>query len=191
MNYFTGRFSKSGLWTLFLVVAFPIHVWALILIFRDISWVTERTNLWDAIGVAAYGLLIAFVESVFVFLVAVLLSFLLPKRWSEQKRVVLIGLLFWVVAAWGILAQLYFILEAQLPDWVIQTMTSYPHPVRLLYGVILVLVVPTVLLPVLAVIKWEKFTKGMWDIFERVATLGVLFLVLDFAALVIVIIRNV
>jgi len=44
---------------LFLISAFPLHVWTLLLAFRDFSWLTERTNLWDAIGVLSYGLIYA------------------------------------------------------------------------------------------------------------------------------------
>ena len=82
VNFITQRYSRQGLWFLFLISAFPIHFWTLILVFRDISWLTERTNAWDAIGVASYGMVFAFVESVVIFLVLALLGLLTPKQWE-------------------------------------------------------------------------------------------------------------
>ena len=73
-TFITRRYSRQGLWSLFLTCAFPLHFWTLILVFRDISWLTDRTNAWDAIGVASYGMIFAFTESVVIFLVAALLG---------------------------------------------------------------------------------------------------------------------
>ena len=92
-----NRYSKSGLWLLFLTTAFPIHLWTIILVLRDFAWVTERTNAWDAVGVAAYGMVFAFIESLFVFIIVVLLGLLLPKQWDERKRLSFLGLLIFTV----------------------------------------------------------------------------------------------
>lgn len=66
--------------------AFSLHLWALILIFRDVSWVAERINMWDAIGVASYGLVLAFIES---------LIFLQPLHcsvcWFQQSGMRVVG----------------------------------------------------------------------------------------------------
>ena len=72
--FFANRYSRQGLGSLFLTCAFPLHFWALLMAFRDISWVAERTNLWDAIGVLGYGLVFALVESILIFLVLALLG---------------------------------------------------------------------------------------------------------------------
>ena len=65
--WITQRYTRQGLWSLFLMCAFPLHAWTLILAFRDISWLTDRTNAWDAVGVTSYGLVFAFVESMVLF----------------------------------------------------------------------------------------------------------------------------
>ena len=57
-----GRYTRQGLWTLFLMCALPLHIWTLILAFRDLPWLTDRTNAWDAFGVMSYGLIFALVE---------------------------------------------------------------------------------------------------------------------------------
>jgi hypothetical protein len=66
----SNYYQKKGLWLLFAAAAFLVHVWAIMLIFQDLAWLAERTNMWDAIGVGAYGLVVALGESVFLFLTA-------------------------------------------------------------------------------------------------------------------------
>src|SRR5574342_450210 len=113
------RYSKQGLWTLFLVCAFPLHVWTIILAFRDFSWVSERTNSWDAIGVVSYGLIFAFIESVVIFLAAILLGFLVSKKWNEDRRLALVGVLVFVTSLWAILSYLFFMLKVSIPGGII------------------------------------------------------------------------
>jgi len=185
------RFSWRGLWTLFLVVAFPIHVWAFFMFFEDYAWITRRTNAWDAVGVGAYGLLFAFAESLFVFLCAVLLSLLLPDKWPESKRIALVGWLVWVTAFWGILGQLYFIWNLPIPDLIYRFLRSQAHPARIVYGIWFLPVLITILLPVYGVLKSEKFTRTTLAIFERVAILTTLYIILDLISLILILFRNI
>jgi hypothetical protein len=185
------RYSKQGLWSLFLICAFLLHVWTIILAFRDFSWVTERTNSWDAIGVVSYGLVFAFIESLVVFLVAVLLGFLVSKKWGEDRRIALVGILVFITSLWAIVSYLYFMLNWSLPGETILFMASLAHPLRFLYAVCLVIVTPTVVIPAYFVLRSEKFLAGVQGLFERLSLLTVFYLVFDFAGLVIVVIRNI
>jgi hypothetical protein len=187
----SNRFSYRGLWTLFLVVAFPIHIWAFLMFFEDYAWIARRTNAWDAIGVGAYGLVIAFIESVFVFLCAVLLSLFLPKKWTEAKRTALMGWLVWLTAIWAILGQLHFIWDPPIPHWIYTLLAGQAHPARIVYGLFFGLALVTILLPVYGIVNSVKFTKITLLIFERVSILTVLYLLLDFMGLVVVVVRNV
>ena len=121
------RHSRQGLWTLFLVCAFPFHLWTIILAFRDFSWVAERTNAWDAIGVAAYGMLFALFEGLVVFLVAVLLGFLVPRIWNE-KRIALLSVLVLITALWAMMGQLYFLWNIPFPEGLIRFLAGSDHP---------------------------------------------------------------
>lgn len=189
-SFLKHRFSARGLWLLFLVIAFPIHVWAFIMFFYDFDWIARRTIPWDAVSVGAYALVIALVESLAIFLAAVLLSFLLPRRWSETQRLVLIGSLAVLVSLWGILGQLYFVLDLSVPPVLMRVMAGNAHPFRIVYGAFLVVAVLSILLPVYGVMRSEKFTAGMRGIFERLALLTSFYLVLDVVGLFIVIGRN-
>jgi hypothetical protein len=185
------RYSKHGLWNLFLVCAFPLHVWTIILAFRDFSWVTERTNSWDAIGVFSYGLVFAFIESVAVLLVAILLGFLISKKWNEDHRVTLVGTLAFITSLWAIVDYLFFMLQVTIPGKTIIALANMTHPLRLLYAISLVLVIPTVVLPTYFLLRSERFLKGVQTFFERLSLLTQFYLFFDFVGLVIVIIRNV
>jgi len=185
------RYSKQGLWFLFLICAFPFHVWTIILAFRDFSWVTERTNSWDAIGVVSYGLIFALVESLVVFLVAILLGFFISKKWSEDRRVALVGILIFVASLWAMVNYLYFMLNLSIPGETILFMAGLAHPLRFLYAVSLALVVPTVVLPAYFVLRSDKFFRSLKGFFERLSLLTIFYLFFDFVGLIIVIVRNV
>ena len=185
------RYSKQGLWTLFLISAFPLHVWTFILALRDFSWVSERTNSWDAIGVISYGLLFALVESVAVFLVVILLGFLISKTWNEEQRNALLGTLVLITSLWAMVSYLYFLMQVSVSGNFINFVAGLAHPLRFLYAISFALVVPTVAIPAYFSLQSEKFLKGVQGLFERLSLLTLFYLFFDFVGLVIVIIRNV
>jgi hypothetical protein len=189
-NFITRRYSRQGLWSLFLTGAFPLHFWTLILVFRDISWLAERTNAWDAIGVASYGMIFAFAESVVVLLVVVLLGFLTPKQWEPDRRIAFLGLLILITSAWGMIGQLLFLWNIFLPAQAIQFLRSSSHPLRIIYAVCLMVITPTVLLPVYTFMRSNKAILFMQNLMERLALLATFYLVFDLLGLIIVIIRN-
>lgn len=192
MATFTTRiYSRQGLWSLFLVCAFPLHFWTLILVFRDISWLTERTNAWDAIGVASYGMIFAFTESVVIFLIVALLGLLTPKHWETDRRIAFLALLILITSIWGMISQLLFLWNVSLPVQAIQFLRSSDHPLRILYGVSLVIVIPTVLLPLFSFIRSKKVVAVMQNLTERLSLLTMFYLFFDLLGLIIIIIRNI
>ena len=190
-TFITRRYSRQGLWSLFLTCAFPLHFWTLILAFRDISWLTERTNVWDAIGVASYGMIFAFTESVVVFCIMALLGFLTPKHWETDRRIAFLGLLILITSIWGMIGQLLFLWNVFLPAQAIQFLKSSSHPLRIIYAACLIVVTPTVLLPVYPFIRSEKAVSFMQNLMERLSLLTMFYLFFDLLGLIIVIIRNV
>jgi hypothetical protein len=185
-----GRYTPSGLWSLFLMCALPLHAWTLLLAFRDIAWLTERTNSWDAIGVLCYGLLFALAESLAFFVVFVLLGLLLPRRWEPERRIALLGVYALVLALWAIVAQLFFLANMRLSGRIIEFLVASPHPLWVIYGVLLVLVLITFLVPLWAIGRPGGRLKFVGALIEKLALLGMFYLLFDVAALVIVVIRN-
>jgi hypothetical protein len=179
------------LWLLFSASSFLIHVWALLLVFQDLSWLAERTNMWDAISVGAYGLVFALVESIFVFLLAFVLGLLVSTRWNENSRVSLMGTLVMVVTIWAILGQLYFLLSWSFPDSLIRALVNQAHPLRILYLLALFIITPTVVVPVFAQLKSDKLNQMTYGFFDRLSILLLLYLGIDLISIIIIIIRNI
>jgi hypothetical protein len=185
------QYSKKGLWSLFLICAFPLHLWTIILAFRDFSWVSERTNSWDAVGVLSYGLIFAFIESVMFFLVTLLLGFLVSKKWEEDRRNALLGNLALITSLWAMASYLYFILQVSIPGQVVGFFVNLDHPLRFLYAFSLAFIGVTVALPTYFILRSDKFLQFIKGVFERLSLLTIFYLFFDFVGLVIVIVRNV
>jgi len=154
------------------------------------SWVIERTNVWDGIGVASYGMVFAFAESLVIFVVIALLGFLTPNHWAGDRRVAFLSLLVILTALWGMISQLLFLWNISLPAPLIRLVAQSEHPLRLLYAISLAIVLPTILLPVYLFIRSNKSVKFMQDLTERLSVLTLFYLFFDLTGLVIVIIRN-
>jgi len=184
------RYSKNGLWKFFLACVFPTHVWAIILILNDFGWVSERTSSSDAIGLGAYGLIFAFIDSVIIFGFLVILGFLISKTWGEKKRFALLTVVLIVIAFWEIGEQLFYFLNIQVPPGIINFLASSGHPLRILYETALILVTISLCLPVAAVLRPNRVSDSVWNFIDRISLLSTVYLALDFAALIIVIIRN-
>lgn len=170
--------------------AFPLHLWALILAFQDVAWVTERTNAWDAVGVVSYALLFALIESFLVFLAFAMLGFLVPRRWNPNKRIGFLILLALLLSAWGIVSQLFFLWNINLPAPAMQFLARSGHPLRLLYAGALAIVLPTILLPIYFFLKWDGMLARIEDLADRLSVLMGLYLFFDAIGVIIVIIRN-
>lgn len=185
-----GRYTRSGLWSLFLMCALPQHAWTLVLAFRDLAWVTERTNAWDAIGVLCYGLLFALVESLVLFVVVMLLGLLLPRRWEPDRRIALLGIFALVLSAWAMLSQLFFLANVRFPDGAIAFLVASAHPLWVIYGVLVTLVSATFLWPAWAIGRPGGSLKFAAVLIDKLGLLATFYLVFDMAALVVIVIRN-
>jgi hypothetical protein len=186
-----SHYSRQGLWTLFLMCAFMPHVWALILIARDMSWVTERSNAWDAIGVASYGLLFTLVESLLIFAVMCLLGLLTPRGWSIERRTAFLGVLVLSGLSWAVIDQLAFLVGFSPPGSVLGFLARSEHPVRWMYGLAAAIVLPTMLIPALWVIRSERGLRIARQVMERLALLAAFYLFFDLLGILVLLIRNI
>jgi len=190
VNFITSRYSRQGLWSLFLISAFPLHLWTLILAFRDISWVTERTNAWDAIGVVSYGMLFALIESVVIFLIFALLGLITPGQWESNRRITFLAFLILITSVWAMISQLLFLWNVSLPARAIEFLRQSDHPVRIVYAIILMVVTPTVLLPAYSFLRTKRAVTIMQNLMERLSLLSMFYLVFDLLGVIIIIVRN-
>ncbi len=186
-----GRYSRQGLWSLFLMCAFPLHAWTLLLAFRDLSWLTDRTNAWDAVGVASYGMVYAFLESLVIFLIMALLGFLVSLKWEPDRRIALLAVLVLIASLWAIISQLFFLLNISLPGAVLSFLVHNGHPLRIIYIVLVGVVGLTVLIPTFFIMRSQRTLQFVRGLIERLSLLTLFYLFFDVVGLIIVIIRNV
>jgi hypothetical protein len=192
--FYLKRFAKKDLLNLFLVIAFPIHVWSIFLVLRDAKWVAERTNSFDVIGYGSYALVVAFGETVFVFLIALLLSFITPRNWNGKKVVAVLGSLSFILAIWIILHQLFYLIPKSQMDYFYAVFYYHPYlePFAYLMVVLLVgAVIASFLYPVLSIARHEKVELSISAFFERLAVLSAFYIFLDVLGLLMVIYRNI
>jgi hypothetical protein len=161
------------------------------MVFRDLSWVAERTNAWDAVGLAAYGMIFAFAESVFIFAIVAFLGLFTPHSWTYERRVGFLSLLVLILSLWAMFSQLYFLWNMSLPHIVLQFLRNSGHPFRFIYAGTFALVFLTVSLPVYLFIKSSKGITIMQDLVERFASVAMVYLFFDLLGLIVVLIRNV
>ena len=184
------RYTRKGAWTLFLMCALPLHAWTFMLALRDYSWLADRTNAWDAIGVFSYGLLFALIETLFVFLVMLLLGFLVSRNWLEQQRIALLGSLVLIASLWAMLVQLFYILEVAIPNQAIDFLIRRSHPLRFMYLVTLSFVGLTVAVPTSFILRSSRFLRISNDFIKRLSLLSSIYMSFDIVALMIILIRN-
>jgi len=183
-------YSKQDLRALFLVGAFPLHLWTLLLAFRDLSWLAERTNFGDAIGAASYGLVFALLESLLLFPCLLALGMFVPQKWGRQKRLAIASVSTLTLALWSIISQSHALQVWDVPPAIIQFLAASAHPLRNLYAIALLFVVPSAALPILALRFNEKILGAVLDFLDRLSLLTMFYLALDAAALVVVVVRN-
>lgn len=183
-------YSPAGLWRLFLICALPLHIWTILLAFRDFDWIAARTNPWDAVGVASYGLVFTLLESLILFAAVVLLGFLVSNCWDEDHRIALLGTLTVIASLWAMVSQLYFLWEISPSPQMIGYFAGNKHPLRLLYVAAFLIVTPTFLIPACLLLASQKSLRITINIMERLSLLMTVYLVVDGLALINILIRN-
>ncbi len=184
-------YSRKSLLQLFLVCAFPLHLWTLLMAFRDFGWVALRTDVWDAVGLVSYALIIALVESLLVFIFTALLGLLPPWNWPVDKRTALIGALFLILSAWSILSKTFALYGNPIPSSVLDFIQAAGHPLRLVWGFVFILVLLSVSLPALWIARSPRAQAAMIGFFERLMILSSFYLLLDMAGIVMIVLRNI
>ena len=190
---FKQRFQKEHLLKLFLVCAFPFHLWTILLVLKDVEWITRRSDFWDAIGVGAYALIYAFLESFVFFMFIVILGILLPWKWERNKVFAQLGFISMWIQFWAILFQFYrhrnLVSPLFFSDWLIST----GHP--LVYGIVvigllIIIVIGSAIVPIYLIGYKHQVEKKIVSFLERVTILSILYIALDIISAVILLIRN-
>ena len=185
--------SRSQARRLFLAVVFPVHFWAVLLFILNAP-TPQHANAWgEALALAAYILLFAFVESAIIFVALLLLAWLLPRRWMPEQRLGALLVILALLVLWALVSQLATLLVIPQSTFFLYIGINLAN--TLLYRQIAMgLIVLSVLLSVIAALRLgssPRFAKRLGPLLERIELLSALYLLFDLAALVFVISRNV
>ena len=178
-----GYFFKT-----FLIVTFPLHVWAILMIFRDFEFVSERTEIWDAIGYGSYSLLFTLIESLMLAVIVWLFSLLLPRKWDIQRSLDVTGSIFIILAGASIVDMAFHAFDqARISKQYLYGLANYPTQTYLLIAGTVLITSAAVFFIILKAQRGEAIIS---EVFERIMLLSYFYLFLDFIGIVIVIIRN-
>lgn len=184
-------FSKQGYWLLFVITAFPIHLWAYIQLFQDISWMKDRVNELGLIAAISYALSFALIESIFLFLIIVPISFLTPKSWTIKKRVVFCGILITFASLWAMAAQFYLHPTALWETPIFGLILNLLRRTYLRYVFVLIITVISFGIPAYIIYKMDKAVNLIWDFFDRISILMSIYVFVDVVAIIFVTWRNI
>ena len=191
MTKISSKFNRGELIKLFLIVAFPLHVWTILMTLRDVGWVAEGRTVSGAIGFSAYVLTYTLIESLALFGGILLVGLLISKKWSKVQRMVSLGLVATVLSSWSIIEQIILVL---LYSQMVRALSGFallgssPWLGLVLLGLLVTL---SFALPIFLALRSEKFTRNVLSIFDRLSLLSGLYLFFDFVAIIILIVRNV
>lgn len=188
---------RPYLFKLFIIIAFPIHVWSIFQTFNNAAWVASRTRWWDALGYGAYAQMYALIESFLLFLVAVPVFFMLKKNRTPEKALAVITFTYLaMVALWVFRAIMINRTgdEFFLDRFINNLADEGKWRKRYRYGAVLLasglLGLPVVLGGVLSN-RAKKTGKFVLSLIGRIEILMYLFLAMDVAGIVLVIVRNI
>lgn len=99
--------SNQDLALVFSICAFPIYVWSIFNVLKEVPAWLLRLSAWDLIGIIAYTQLFALLESVLVFVALIILGGVLPARLFRDKFVPQSSMAVLLTSSWVMLAHSY------------------------------------------------------------------------------------
>lgn len=178
---------------MFLLLALPHHFWSMLIALRDVEGMARRSTTFDAVSFIAYVLVIALAESIFTFVIALLFSLLLPRRWQMNQRILALASIGYVVAGWTILNQINYWNDYH-NGFLLNWLSSSSHDLR--YGLMVIilavlLVILSIVLPVYIIDRFAAEVKILDRFADRLTILSTFFIGIDVFAVLLVLYRNI
>ena len=168
--------SRRNIVYTYLACLFPIQVWSVYNLLREVPAWLRQMSVWDLIGVVSYPQTFALFESAVIFLPFVLLSALLPRRWLRDKFVALTTGIVYLSAAWFILAHIN---DLTVRYWGFSQFLPWMG-----------LFLSSQILCCFLIQYSEKLESIILSFVGRVAVLSLVYLLIDLISLTILVIRN-
>jgi hypothetical protein len=165
------RYSAQDLIRLFVFCAFPIHVWAIIIMFRSVpAWLFYMSQS-DFIASIAYHLTFTIFETLLAFIILIITGLLIPRRWVPEPFLTLSCVLIVELSIMAIVFQ-HLVLQYASLRW-------------MFVSCLIILAASFVILPKIP--KLQQITRILTD---RLAILTFLYVFFDAIGVIIVILRN-
>ncbi len=193
LKSYPRRLTLQQTLSLFLAVAFPFQIWTVYQIFKDVEWITARTNAGDAFGYAAYSLAFALLESAAVFGLLWLLGLFTPAAWKDKQLLAILSWAGWMLAFWAGVGELLASLPIESIDSLVAWLFATGHPLRwayLLVGLGAVSLLAMIALPMFGFVRKEQASARFQALLERTAVLTTLLIGFDLVGVLVVLIRN-
>lgn len=161
----------------FAVCVVPVHIWLVINFLGQARGIVMRLSVWDFIGVVAYMLSFALLESLLLFLAIVILAFILPGRLYRHKFAVLSSVLVLLASAWFIFLHVdNEIIENK--QWMLLALWAFSLALAV-GGLFFV------------IHRSRKVEGSIYALAGRLAILALIYVFVDLMGVIIIIIRNV
>ena len=157
---------------LFLLTAFPIHIWSYYNVLREFPAWLARLNRGDLIATIGFSQLMPFVESVIVFVPCMLLTLWLARRFDRQERLAIMFIVLLVSTVWSIVFH-----------WTVDSIRHW----RLEFIGLLALYLATLAVPVLLILRSKSVIASLVEAIERINVLSAIYIAVDAICLLIVI----
>jgi len=185
--------ASTFAWQLLLIIAFPIHVWAILSALYNANTVLGQEGPGYYLGYVSYSLLFAALESAFIFGVFWLMSRLIRPAFGQETRRGLIVALFGIFCFWA-LADFAFSFAGLREVVLVQRFAKMVAASSTFAVVSLLVLIVVVILSVggttFAVLRSSTLASRIFRAAQKVMVLSMVYLVVDIAGFVVVIIRN-
>jgi len=156
---------------------FPVHVWSLINVTREVpAWIL-RLSISEMVGVMAYAQLYALLDTLLIFVPLLLLAVLLPATLFRNKFVATGTAVIFISSAWFI----FLHLNGQIIE-------QRQIAVLAIWGVSYLLILAAAFI---FIRKNQKLETAIVSFVQRLSVLSVLYLIIDLLSLVVIVVRNV
>jgi len=171
LKFLRKRFSPQDLMHVFVLCAFPIHVWSIIIMLRNVpSWILYMSGD-DIVGSVAYHLMFTIFETLLIYLIILVIGLLIPKRWLPEPFLTTCAVL---------------LIELSIMAIVFQHLVQQYSPLRWMFvACLMTLAISLIIVPRIS--KLQKITRL---VAERLTILTFLYVFLDIIGVIVVIARN-
>ena len=153
-----------------------VHLWSIFNLLETIpSWIFRLTT-WEIIGGISYTQILAFIESILLFGIILFIGILIPKRFYADKFVVYSALFAILIAVWAVIIQYNY---GAIRTW---------GGEKLLILFFLIFLSAS-LIPII-IHRIKNIDPLIYSAVQKMAVLGIVYLIIDVLAIIIVVVRN-